>query len=178
MCLVPQVKDVSIRVIELMDHVLSTYDRAISVYTAGACALVHAHACALVHAHASWCRRLHDPVLVHMHLTVPTATPQCPYPAYRTRSDPGPPNTHGCTERFKRNGIELVLNSRVKAVGADAVTVVDKQDREFQIPFGACVWATGVAMHPLVRQLSQKLPPGTQVGAGRRRCRRPRLHLG
>jgi hypothetical protein len=30
-----QVADVSIRVIELMDHVLSMYDRAISQYTAG-----------------------------------------------------------------------------------------------------------------------------------------------
>jgi hypothetical protein len=33
--LYPQlVKDVQIRIIELMDHVLSTYDRAISIYTA------------------------------------------------------------------------------------------------------------------------------------------------
>ena len=31
----PQVKVVRIRLIELMDHVLSTYDRAISTYTAG-----------------------------------------------------------------------------------------------------------------------------------------------
>ena len=51
-----------IRLIELMDHVLSTYDRAISSYTA---------------------------------------------------------------ETFKRNGIELVLNSRVQSVGTDSVTVVD-----------------------------------------------------
>ncbi len=35
--------------------------------------------------------------------------------------------------------------------------------QESEIPFGACVWATGVAMHPLVKTLSEKLPPGTQV---------------
>ncbi len=33
-----------------------------------------------------------------------------------------------CAERFKRSGIELVLNSRVKAVGPETVTVVDKQN--------------------------------------------------
>ncbi len=36
-CWRPQVKDVSIRVIELMDHVLSMYDRAIGEYTAREC---------------------------------------------------------------------------------------------------------------------------------------------
>ncbi|KAI3439031.1 hypothetical protein D9Q98_001441 [Chlorella vulgaris] len=95
-----EVRDASIRVIELMDHVLSMYDRAISQYTA---------------------------------------------------------------ERFKRSGIDLVLNSRVKAVSSDAVTVVDKNGGEAELPFGACVWATGVAMHPVVKILSQKLPDGTQT---------------
>lgn len=35
--------------------------------------------------------------------------------------------------------------------------------QEFEIPFGACVWATGVAMHPIVKVLQDKLPEGTQV---------------
>lgn len=35
MCVCVQVADVSVRVIELMDHVLSMYDRAIGQYTAG-----------------------------------------------------------------------------------------------------------------------------------------------
>lgn len=95
-----EVQDASIRVIELMDHVLSMYDRAISQYTA---------------------------------------------------------------ERFKRSGIDLILNSRVKTVSSDSVTVVDKQNGESEIPFGACVWATGVAMHPVVKILADKLPPGTQT---------------
>lgn len=95
-----QIGDVRIRVIELMDHVLSTYDRAISNYTA---------------------------------------------------------------EVFKRNGIELVLNSRVQSVGSDSVTTVDKKGNVVELPFGACVWATGIAMNPLIRQLQERLPEGSQT---------------
>ncbi|GIM04019.1 hypothetical protein Vretimale_8656 [Volvox reticuliferus] len=89
------VKDVSIQVVELMDHVLSTYDRAISIYTA---------------------------------------------------------------EQFKRAGIKLVLNSRVAAVEDGCVRVVNKANEATEIKFGACVWATGIAMNPLIRQLQEKLP--------------------
>ena len=28
-----------------------------------------------------------------------------------------------------------------------------------ELPFGACVWATGIAMHPLVKQLQERLAP-------------------
>jgi NADH:ubiquinone reductase (non-electrogenic) len=94
------VSDVKIRVVELMDHVLSTYDRAISNYTA---------------------------------------------------------------DVFKRNGIELVLNSRVSSVSSDCVTTVDKEGLETRIPFGACVWATGIAMNPLVKDLQGVLPEGSQT---------------
>ncbi|KAG2428088.1 hypothetical protein HYH02_014479 [Chlamydomonas schloesseri] len=89
------VKDVSIQVVELMDHVLSTYDRAISIYTA---------------------------------------------------------------DQFKRAGIKLVLNSRVASVEDGVVRVVNKANETTDIKFGACVWATGIAMNPLVRQLQEKLP--------------------
>lgn len=45
------------------------------------------------------------------------------------------------------------------AVEQFSVKVVDAQTEETtDIPFGACVWATGVAMNPLVRQLQEKLP--------------------
>ncbi|GIL56627.1 hypothetical protein Vafri_11967 [Volvox africanus] len=89
------VKDVSIQVVELMDHVLSTYDRAISIYTA---------------------------------------------------------------DQFKRAGIKLVLNSRVAAVEDGCVKVLNKANDVTEIKFGACVWATGIAMNPLIRQLQEKLP--------------------
>lgn len=53
-----------------------------------------------------------------------------------------------------REGIDLVLNSRVASVSRNMVSVVDaKKNETSDIPFGACVWATGVAMHPLVKQL-------------------------
>lgn len=74
------IKDVQISIIELMDHVLSTYDRKISIYTG---------------------------------------------------------------EQFRRSGINLVLNSRVSSVRDGYVTVLDKANEASEIPFGACVWATG-----------------------------------
>eukprot|EP00877_Chromochloris_zofingiensis_P004510 jgi/Chrzof1/1405/Cz10g06180.t1 len=92
------IKDVRIRVVELMDHVLSTYDRKIGEYTA---------------------------------------------------------------KLFKRQGIELVLNSRVASVRDKYVAIVNKEGVESEIPFGACVWATGIAMNPLIKQLQEVLPGQT-----------------
>ena len=51
-----------------------------------------------------------------------------------------------------------VLNSRVQRVDAGSVSVLDKEDNETIINFGACVWATGVAMNPLVRKLQDIMP--------------------
>jgi NADH:ubiquinone reductase (non-electrogenic) len=95
-----QIDDVCIRVVDLMDHVLSTYYRAISNYTA---------------------------------------------------------------DTFKRNGIRLVLNSRVQNVGPSSVTLIDKAGETSELAFGSCVWATGIAMHPLVKQLQERLPEGSQT---------------
>ena len=146
-----EIGDVRIRVIELQDHVLSMYDRAIGQYTAGA--------------------------------------PPPPMPPRESRRGGGGGDGNVArgaglrcggggmlvlrdrklvsvfAESFRRSNIELVLNSRVKAVGPDSVTVVGKDDSETSIPFGACVWATGVAKHPLAALLSERLPPGAQVGA-------------
>lgn len=99
------VDHVRVRIIELQDHLLSTYDRAISEYTG---------------------------------------------------------------KQFKRAGIEAVLGARVLEVrgegtGKGYVRVAGAGGDEYDIPFGACVWATGVAMHPLIKQLQAKLPPGTQT---------------
>ncbi|KAL3146637.1 tubulin alpha 1 [Trebouxia sp. C0010 RCD-2024] len=94
------IKDVRIAVIELQDHVLSTYDRRISEYT---------------------------------------------------------------RQIFTRNHIDLILNTKVKAVQRHSVTVSDASGVESEIPFGACVWATGVAMHPFIKQLQERLPAGSQT---------------
>uniref|UniRef100_A0A7S3QLS1 NADH:ubiquinone reductase (non-electrogenic) n=1 Tax=Dunaliella tertiolecta TaxID=3047 RepID=A0A7S3QLS1_DUNTE len=88
------IQDVCIRVVELQDHVLSTYDRAISDYTA---------------------------------------------------------------DVFRRAGVKLVLNSRVDSVDRGAVNIINKQGEIKEVKFGACVWATGVAMNPLVKSLQSKL---------------------
>jgi hypothetical protein len=55
-------------------------------------------------------------------------------------------------------GIELVLNTRVASVSEGRVTVVDKEGSSFHIPFGACVWSTGIAMNPLAQQLKELFP--------------------
>jgi NADH:ubiquinone reductase (non-electrogenic) len=54
-----------------------------------------------------------------------------------------------------------VLNSRVSSVRDGYVNVVNKAGEETEIPFGSCVWATGIAMNPLVRQLQEVLPGQT-----------------
>lgn len=61
------------------------------------------------------------------------------------------------------------MNSRVASVDANKVTVVNSLRNETsEIPFGACVWATGVAMHPLIKELQawHLLPPNTAVSSG------------
>jgi NADH dehydrogenase FAD-containing subunit len=55
-------------------------------------------------------------------------------------------------------GIELLLRSRVLGVTEQSVKVADKEGREADIPFGACVWSTGIGMHPLVKQLKAAFP--------------------
>jgi NADH dehydrogenase FAD-containing subunit len=54
---------------------------------------------------------------------------------------------------YCRAGIELVLNSKVQSVRRNYVSVANSDGTVREIAFGACVWATGVAMHPLVKQL-------------------------
>lgn len=60
-------------------------------------------------------------------------------------------------------GIELVTNSRVNGVTPSGVQVYNTKTEEMvEIPYGACVWATGIKMNPLVKQIQQVLPEGTQ----------------
>ena len=46
-----------------------------------------------------------------------------------------------------------MLNSKVQSVAKNVVSVAGPGGHVVDIPFGACVWATGVAMSPLVKQL-------------------------
>ena len=86
------------------------------------------------------------PVLKSSHSLSPTLA--CPY-AHLLHS-PSPTIHHA--------GIKLVLNSRVASVGDGVVNVVDKQNVKSEIRFGACVWATGIAMNPLVKMMQKQIP--------------------
>ena len=44
------------------------------------------------------------------------------------------------------------------SVGDGMVSVINKANETEDIPFGACVWATGIAMNPLVRTMQPLLP--------------------
>ena len=64
-----------------------------------------------------------------------------------------------------RNGVEVLINTKVESIDADALTLVsqgNEQKHSQTVAYGACVWATGVAMHPLTQHLQQAMPPGTQ----------------
>lgn len=57
---------------------------------------------------------------------------------------------------FARSGIDVQLSTMVKSV-SDGVLTVQRNGKEEALPFGTCVWATGIAMHPLVRGLKGTL---------------------
>ena len=66
------------------------------------------------------------------------------------------------TDQFKRRSagknFEVKLNSLVKAVEPNRLIIADKvTGEESAIPFGACVWSTGIKMHPLCEELKQTL---------------------
>ncbi len=50
---------------------------------------------------------------------------------------------------------------------AGEVEVECKDGSKERVFFGTCIWATGIAMHPLVTDLQGKLPPEVQNS---RRC--------
>lgn len=61
-----------------------------------------------------------------------------------------------------RNGVELLINTKVESINADELTLKGKEGSR-TVPYGACVWATGVSMHPLTAHLQQQMPEGTQA---------------
>ncbi|KAG0316422.1 hypothetical protein BGZ97_006875 [Linnemannia gamsii] len=65
--------------------------------------------------------------------------------------------------KFKRDNINVVTNSRVVKVNPTSVVYKDKSTgKQEEVPFGVCLWSTGVGMTPLVKSLVQKLPEGSQ----------------
>ena len=62
--------------------------------------------------------------------------------------------------------MDVLINTKVDSITADELTLVKKVGDETEsqtVSYGACVWATGVAMHPLTKHLQDAMPPGTQT---------------
>ena len=90
-------------------------------------------------------------------------------PSNLTFADLAPPVTY--THHACRNGVEVLTNTKVESIDGDALTLV-RQDSEGKhsqtVAYGACVWATGVAMPPLSKHLQEaKISPYSGCG----RCR-------
>ncbi|KAI7837688.1 hypothetical protein COHA_008481 [Chlorella ohadii] len=66
-------------------------------------------------------------------------------------------------ETFRHNGINLRLGTKVTEVQDGEVLVEGKEGGRDAVPFGTCVWATGIAMHPLVSLLKERLPADVQT---------------
>ncbi|ELR21867.1 NADH dehydrogenase, extrinsic, putative [Acanthamoeba castellanii str. Neff] len=92
---------VSITLVELMDHILSTYDAKISTYT---------------------------------------------------------------TSHFKNTNIDIRTKSRVVAVKPGDVIIQRTDTKETQhIPYGLCIWSTGIGTSPLINKIREKLPQDIQT---------------
>lgn len=61
-------------------------------------------------------------------------------------------------KKFKRDGIEVLTNCRVTEVQENQVKLFNKSTKQTQyIPFGMCVWVTGITQVPLVKKMCAKL---------------------
>lgn len=61
--------------------------------------------------------------------------------------------------------MEVLINTKVESITPDALTLVKQgggEEESQTVAYGACVWATGVAMHPLTKHLQEAMPEGTQ----------------
>jgi len=67
-------------------------------------------------------------------------------------------------EKFKRDKIDVYLNSRVKAVEKNKLMIFDKnKNMDVTMPFGLCIWSTGIDPVPLVKDLCAQLQPKGQT---------------
>ena len=54
--------------------------------------------------------------------------------------------------------VQLWLGVQIQAVEENRVVVLDQTKNELrQVPFGTCIWTTGIRMHPLAEKLAQQL---------------------
>lgn len=66
-------------------------------------------------------------------------------------------------KRFKNDDIDCLVNSRVKQILPDRVIFNQKNDdgtvEVKEVPFGLCLWSTGIGLNDLTKQLSDDLKP-------------------
>ncbi|KOS20664.1 External alternative NAD(P)H-ubiquinone oxidoreductase B1 [Escovopsis weberi] len=64
-------------------------------------------------------------------------------------------------ERFARDQVEILTNSRVKEIQPDKIIFTQQQDDGSvvtkELPNGFCLWSTGVSQSPLCQKLAKKL---------------------
>lgn len=66
------------------------------------------------------------------------------------------------TQRFRKETIDVLTNSRVERILPDRVIFKQKDDKTGEvelkeIPFGICLWSTGVSQNPLTKQVVHSL---------------------
>lgn len=60
--------------------------------------------------------------------------------------------------RFRRANIQVMTGCRVQELREKEVIVLDKRSNTVkQIPYGVCVWSTGIAPHELTKKLQSKI---------------------
>lgn len=55
-------------------------------------------------------------------------------------------------EKFSREGINVITKTRVVHVRENEIEVNDKSGKSHKLPFGLCIWTTGIGMHPFTEQ--------------------------
>ncbi|CAG8634684.1 5200_t:CDS:10, partial [Paraglomus occultum] len=67
--------------------------------------------------------------------------------------------SHYTEKKFARDHINVITNARVEKVEPDKILYKMKKDGEVRgLPFGLVLWSTGIAMNPLTKAISEKLP--------------------
>merc|ERR1712100_638397 len=67
------------------------------------------------------------------------------------------------TDFFKRANINCILNTQVKEVKKNSLTVADKNTgEEREIPCGMSVWCSGIKLTRFVKRIQNSLPEGSQ----------------
>lgn len=66
-------------------------------------------------------------------------------------------------DRFSNDSIDLLVNSRVNEILPDKVIFNQKKENgeieQREIPYGLCLWSTGIGLNDLTKQLSDDLKP-------------------